>query len=140
MKNINCREGLWNRLLEFIRFGAVGGMMTILSFLLYAVMNEQLGMHYLLSNMLSYATAVLLSYFLNLRLTFKGSAGGLRRFVKYISMRVLFLGADSVLLFVTVHLLKADKYIAKIIITLVMILLTYFFSRQIFKNTSNTGK
>lgn len=130
--NTSDHNHYWEKLLEFIRFSAVGGAMTVLNFVLYTVLNEYAGMHYLLSNALSYAIAVVLSYFLNLRLTFKEKNGSSKSFLAYISMRVLFLGADSVLLFICVQWLGADKYIAKIVITFVMLLLTYSASRRIF--------
>ena len=134
------KNGKWKKWAEFIRYGFVGGSMTVFSFVLYIVMNEKLGLFYLFSNILSYSIAVVLSYFLNLWFTFKKKGVKIREFIQYIVMRVLFLGIDSIALFLCVQILGIDKYAAKILLTFTMLILTYTFSRKIFHQVSDKGR
>ena len=123
------------RCIEFIKFSAVGGAMTVLNFVLFYIMNEYWGMYYIVSNILSYIIAVVLSYFLNLWVTFnkkiKSRTAFIRSFAEYVMMRALFLGADSGLLYVAVQMIGVDKYLAKAVITVLMLFLSYSCSRAI---------
>ena len=134
------KNGKWKKWAEFIRYAFVGGSMTVFSFVLYIVMNEKLGLFYLFSNILSYSIAVVLSYFLNLWFTFKKKGVKIREFIQYIVMRVLFLGIDSIALFLCVQILGIDKYAAKILLTFTILILTYTFSRKIFHQVSDKGR
>jgi putative flippase GtrA len=118
---------------EFMKFCLVGGMMTIFNFTLYYIFNEFCGFHYLVSNLVSYAIAVTASYFINAAFTFKADPGEkrARKFFEYFVMRFAILGAESVLLFMTVDVAGIDKYVSKIIITGVMFLITFRLSRRI---------
>ena len=59
------------KIIEFVKFSFVGGIMTILNLVLFTLMVEFLKINYLVSNVLSYIIAITLSYFLNYIFTFK---------------------------------------------------------------------
>jgi putative flippase GtrA len=126
---------LKKRLLEFLKFGTIGALMTVLSLGLYAVFNEWCQFNYLVSNIISYAIAVVLSYFLNARFAFEvkieGKKENLLRLFRFSVMKLMFLVADSGLLFVLVNLLNVDKYWSKIFTTIILTALSYFVTRKI---------
>lgn len=116
-----------------MKFCLVGGTMTVFNFILYYIYNEFCGLHYLASNLVSYAIAVTASYFINAAFTFKANHGprGTKNFFEYFVMRFAVLGAESVLLFTMVDVAGIDKYGSKIIITGILFLVTFRLSKRI---------
>lgn len=123
------------KLIEFIRFGFVGGAMTVLSFALYYVFAEFFLMHYLLANIVSYTIAVVLSYFLNVRFSFRveiqDKKENLVKLIRYFIMKLAFLGVDSIFLFVMVQWIGIGQYLSKIITTIVLTIFSFAVTRMI---------
>ncbi|MDR2775901.1 MAG: GtrA family protein [Tannerella sp.] len=118
---------------EFIKFCLVGGMMTVFNFILYYIYNEFCDFNYLVSNLVSYAIAVTVSYFINVVFTFNANPHqkGIKKFFEYFLMRFAVLGVESLLLFTMVDIAGINKYGSKIIITGILFLITFRLSRRI---------
>lgn len=123
------------RLKEFILFGFIGAAMSALSLFLYYVLNERAGIHYILSNAISYSVAVGISYVLNATLTFREAtptgSNHAKKLVKYFGMKLAFLGLDSGCLYLLVDLLHQGRYLSKIITTVVLTAFSYITTRII---------
>lgn len=132
------------KFIEFIKFSIIGGIMTVLSLLLFYFFIELLNVEYLVSNILSYTIAVILSFFLNSKFTFNVSDQNFKvksvKIFKYTVMKLVMLLLDSILLFVLVDLLKFNVYFSKILLTIVLFLFTYSISKIIIEKGERNEK
>jgi putative flippase GtrA len=103
---------------QFISFGLIGGLNTILSLGIYWLV-VYLGGHYLLANAIAFAITVFISYVLNNIFTFKGEGKAewsLRTLLKvYVSYSITGLFLTSILLWVWTDCLGINENIAPII-------------------------
>lgn len=103
---------------QFISFGLIGGLNTILSLGIYWLV-VYLGGHYLLANAIAFAITVFISYVLNNIFTFKGEGKAewsLKTLFKvYVSYSITGLFLTSILLWVWTDCLGINENIAPII-------------------------
>lgn len=106
-------------IIQFIKFGFVGGINTVLSYAIYYVLCIILGFNYLLSQGIAWFITVFISYVLNNIMTF--SDGGstnwsIKNLVKvYISYSVTGLFLATFLSWIWVDVLSIEKAFAPII-------------------------
>lgn len=106
-------------IIQFIKFGFVGGINTILSYGIYYVLCIIMGLNYLLSQGIAWFITVFISYVLNNMMTFSDggkSEWSIRNLVKvYISYSVTGLFLATFLSWIWVDLLSINKAFAPII-------------------------
>lgn len=102
---------------QLVSFGFVGGIITVLSLLLYwGCVN--VGVHYQIANMIGFVITVALAYALNYKFTFKNGKekwsfkGLLKTYVSY-SLTGLFMAA--VLLYLWTQVLNVNEIIAPLL-------------------------
>ncbi len=126
---------------EFIIFSLIGGVMTLLSFGLLALFVEILKWNYVLANVISYIIVVIISYFANAKLTFnheiKDTKKEIKNIINFCIMKLIFLGLDTILLYGMVDKLKVNLYISKVILTIVLTIGSYIFSKKIINDKEN---
>lgn len=120
-------------LLQFIKFGIVGFLNTIISYVIYALLTY-LGVYYVISNIIGFIASVLNSFFWNNRYVFKKSDDEKRNpwwtlvktFLAYSSTGLVL---ANVLLVLFVDKLEISKYIAPTIILVVTIPLNFLINK-----------
>lgn len=113
-----------------VKFGAVGLINTAVDFLVFALVSELLLMSPATAQSVGYGAGVLCSFVLNHLITFsdakkEDATGQAMRFVRFIVVN----GASWVLSSALIHLLTQVgmwKYLAKLIVTGVTMVLNYF--------------
>lgn len=106
-------------IIQFIKFGIIGGMNTVLSLLIYWC-GIYLGVHYFLANTIGFVITVCISYVLNNLFTFRDKAEKvswsfaalIKVFVSY-SITGFFL--NNILLYISIDLLKISEVVAPVI-------------------------
>ena len=120
-------------IVQFIKFGFVGGINTVLSYAIYYVLCIILGLNYLLSQGIAWFITVFISYVLNNIMTF--SDGGstnwsIKNLVKvYISYSVTGLFLATFLSWIWVDILSIEKAFAPIINLLFTIPLNFLLNK-----------
>lgn len=111
---------------EIILYFFFGGLTTIINIIIYYIMIKS-GIHYIASNILSFAIAATISYYFNKKWVFllEDSKKEKQRFMKYVFVRIASISLDSILLLIAVEFLKQNQLISKIFISGGIILLTY---------------
>lgn len=106
-------------IIQFVKFGIVGALNTVLSYLIYYV-GIRIGFHYALSNFFAFLITVFVSFVLNGIFVFKenqiGKTGWFKALIKvYASYATTSLGLTTVLLWVQVDVLGWSEVIAPLI-------------------------
>ena len=127
---------LYDKYGSLLRYGFFGVVTVIINLLLYKLFLE-LNINYIISSIVSYFIASLISYYFNLLFVFKQKLckfkTELLRLFKYFSVRIGSVFVDTLLLYIAVEWLKGDEFISKILISILIIFITYFFNKKILK-------
>ena len=100
---------------QLIRFLLVGVVNTAIQYVVFVVLYEVVGINYLLASIAGYCLGVLNSYLLNRRWTFaSGNARILPEAVRFTTVNLLALGANTGLLFVLVSTQSIRPRIAQL--------------------------
>lgn len=115
---------------EFTRFIFWGGVNTLAGYLLYALL--LLFLQYLVAYTITYASGILVSYYLNSRFVFRREIA-VRKAVQYplVYLVQYLLGTGS--LYLLVRVLKVNKLVAPAIVILLTIPVTFLLGRRIIR-------
>lgn len=118
---------------ELIVYVIVGVLTTIVSLLSYYLFAYTLGMHYLISNFLSWVCAVVFAYFTNKVWVFQNYnftlSNVMKEIVAFIGARIVTLGVDMFIMFVMVDMLSLQDMVAKITVQVIVTILNYILSK-----------
>jgi putative flippase GtrA len=136
MKN-NIIYKLYKKYEEEINYVFIGGCTTLVSIGSYELFNL-IGIHHLVSNIISWVLAVTFAYFTNKAIVFKNKEKGLKQVIQFTGSRLVTLGMEEAILYIMIDLLSFDKLITKIIAQVVVFVSNYLFSKFIvFKKSKN---
>lgn len=116
----------------FITFCLIGGGMTLVNFALFYVLHE-MGVYYLAANIISTFIVLCISYYLHVLLTFRATsdAASVRSLWRYLIVRLVLLAVGNMLLYFLVDLCLFNVYLALLLTTVTMTLMTYGFTIKI---------
>ncbi len=131
-KVINCIVGLYDKYEEIINYLIIGLLTTIVSISTYAIFTNIIGLHYIVSSLLSFVLAVIFAFFSNKLFVFKTDFQMNIMFVEmyqFVKYRILSLGIDLLLMILMVEVLHINDLIAKILVQVVVVVINYIFSK-----------
>ena len=118
---------------EILCYLVVGGCTTLVNYGLYLALNRA-GLHYMLSNALAWCGAVAFAYFANGRWVYRSVARrGLREAGTFVLSRLFSLGLESALLLALVDLAHLGEELAKLPVSVVVVVVNYLTGRLIYK-------
>ena len=114
---------------RFIKFGLVGVLNTIINWILFILLNN-MGVYYIISNIIAYSISTLNSYLWNSKWVFKYNGNNVNQTTfKFIILNIIGLVLNTIILFLLVDIIKLPKIIALIITTWVVMILNYFINK-----------
>ena len=119
---------VWLRDHEFLRFLAVGGTNTFLTYVIYVAF--AMFLTYPMVYTVTYALGIFISYYLNARLVFKKELR-LRAALQYPVVYLVQYLIGLALLYLLVEIAHLSKFIAPILIVFVTVPITYVASRYV---------
>lgn len=121
-------------LYEIIKYFFFGILSTILNYILFIVF-LRIGIYYVISNIIAYALAVILSFGFNIKYVFKSqNQSRIYKLLKYIVIRIVLLTTDSLLLVFLVESIKMSIEWAKLAVFFILLVVNYLISKHwIFK-------
>lgn len=122
-----------NTLIQFFRFCVVGTVATVVDMGGFYILNENFGIHYLVSNIFSFICGLLTNFMLSYIWVFtkKGESKKVYDFTLFSVIGLIGLGFNSTIIFVLVEFLRMWEMYAKAIATGV-VLFWNFFARKRF--------
>ena len=125
-------EKLWNNT-ELVSYLFVGVATTVVNYVAYYIATRMLGMGVMAGTWAAWVLAVAFGYAANKAFVFhthcETTAALLREAGSFFAMRLVSLGMETVLMFVTVTLLGLNDLVMKLIVNIVVIILNYVFSK-----------
>ena len=112
-------------IIQFIKFGVVGGINTVLSLLIYWL-GIYLGIHYLVASIIAFIITIIISYILNNLLTFRNTGDKVHwsfvTFIKvFVSYSITGMFLNNLLLYVEIDVIEISEVIAPIVNILITV-------------------
>ena len=126
---------------ETILYIIFGIITSLLNILLFSIFNY-IGINYLISNIITLIIVKIVAYICNKMFVFKSRCNNFKElfleFIRFFFSRFITLLIDYFGLIIFIELFGIDKTISKIIITVVVVVINYFFGKKyVFKNSMN---
>ena len=116
---------------QFVLYCIIGLSGAMLDFLVYSALVKWGGVHYQIANAIGYTSGTLLSFTLNVLFNFKTRDWLPLRFLSFCAVAFIGWACSAGILYVTVGVLKLDKYVAKLATMAVVVLLQYNLNRLV---------
>lgn len=125
-------EKLWNNT-ELVAYLFAGVATTVVNYVVYFAATRGLGMGVMAGTWTAWVLAVAFGYAVNKAFVFRthceNTAALLKEAGGFFAMRLVSLGMETVLMFVTVELLGLNDLAMKLLTNIVVIILNYVFSK-----------
>lgn len=112
---------------EFIRFGIVGVINTVLSLIVYNIL-LWFDVNFLIANAFGYAIGILNGYILSSKIVFKKNMR-LENGSKFILTYISSFAIGSVILYLLVEIFNIDKRIAPLVVSAFNVIYNYFINK-----------
>lgn len=120
---------------EQLAYLVVGCGTTVINYAIYALLTGPLKLHYIASNVIGWIAAVAFSYFANGKWVYRSTANrGWKEAAAFAASRLFSLGLETVLLLLLVDLLHMDKLIAKLLVSVIVVIVNYLTGLLVFKH------
>jgi len=116
---------------QFVVYCLIGASGAILDFLVYSLLVKETQLHYEIANAIGYASGTVLSFFLNAHFNFKTRDALSLRFLLFCGVALLGWALSAGILYLTVGHMGWDKYLAKLVTIVAVMLLQYNLNRLI---------
>ena len=117
---------------EVINYLIVGFLTTCVSIVSYFIFRKVFHIYYIVSNILSWITAITFAYFANRKYVFNSNKEDkLKEFIEFVKYRILSLLIETALMYIMVDIFKLNDGLVKIIVQVIVIILNYIFSKFI---------
>ena len=135
MDRMNMIEKEKNYLLRYrseVIYIVVGGLTTLVNFVVYLLAGHIIGLHYLAANVIAWVAAVLFAYVANRTWVFQSrNTNIILELWLFVLSRVFSLVLESGLLFIAVAALHINDVAAKIVIAFVVVVCNYITGKWI---------
>ena len=125
-------EKLWNNT-ELVSYLFVGVATTLVNYVVYYLATRLLSMGVMAGTWTAWVAAVAFGYVANKAFVFHTHCDGalalLKEALGFFSMRLVSLGMETVLMYLTVTVLGLNDLVMKLVINIVVIILNYVFSK-----------
>jgi putative flippase GtrA len=123
------RTAGWLRVLEFVRFGAVGASSTILYLAVYGG-GVLVGVPFILAALAAFVLSAVCGYLLHHRWTFRTNAPTRRGLARWLMLQSTVLGCNLLALWALVVQAGIDRLLAQVLLLPLLPLATYLLSRR----------
>lgn len=125
-------EKLWNNT-ELVAYLFAGVATTVVNYVVYFIATRWMGLSVMPGTWVAWVLAVAFGYVVNKAFVFhthcKTAMELIREAGSFFAMRLVSLGMETVLMFVTVELMHMHDLVMKLIVNIVVIILNYVFSK-----------
>lgn len=115
---------------EIISYVFVGGMTTLINYVIYFLFLTQLHSEWLLANTIAWSGAVLFAFTINRNYVFQSKNNIYKEAIMFLLLRLFTLAIESCLLFILIQCMNINQMIAKVLVSFITIISNYVFCKQ----------
>ena len=131
--HIKVKNDTLKLLVQIFKFGIVGGIATIIDWIVYYIVYKFLHVNPLIANILSFLVSVIYNYSASVKWVFDVNKNKSKKkmFVEFITFSVIGLLITELLLHIGINILNMNAMLTKVIATLIVMVFN-FITRKIF--------
>ena len=95
---------------QILKFGVVGGIATIIDVGLYSLLTDLVGIHYAVSQVISFAISLAFNYWASIKWVFDAKKQTLKEALLFIGLSIVGLGMNELILWIGIDILGFKKY------------------------------
>ena len=120
-------------LMQIIKFIIVGGIATVIDYVLFFILHELLGINTIISNIISFTVSVIYNYIASVKWVFEvdESKDKKQQFIIFIVFSILGLLINTGIVYLCTDIIKLYSLIGKVIATSIVMIFN-FITRKIF--------
>lgn len=143
MQRVSDASTLWRRvplirqlflrvpiLEQFVKFGLVGVMNTVITFVVFTVLTKGFGVWYVAASGIGFAVGACNGFLINRRWTFSGHEGGSLAGLRWTIVQGCGLGVDLGIIYFCVHDAKLPELVGQAIAVIFVTTATFFVNRR----------
>ncbi len=117
---------------QILKFTVVGGFAFLIDYGLLYVLTEFIGIHYLISSIISFTVSVIFNYIMSITWVFDvNKKQGVKEFIVFIILSVIGLGINELIMYLMVDIIGIHYMISKLFSTGIVMVYN-FITRKIF--------
>ena len=128
-------KALYTKYREAVIYIIFGVLTTAVDFVTYILLTRLNVFDENVSNVISQAAAILFAFVTNKIFVFNDKTNGIKELTlqlfKFVSLRLITLGLNSILFYFMIDMLKINDIITKALVSVIVIILNYVFSKLI---------
>lgn len=114
-------------MMQILKFGVVGGIATVIDYVIFFILHEILGINTIISNTCSFTVSVIYNYIASVKWVFDvdESKNKKTQFILFIVFSVIGLGLNTIIVYVCTDIIKLYSMIGKVIATAVVMVFNF---------------
>lgn len=114
-------------MMQILKFGVVGGIATVIDYVIFFILHEILGVNTIISNICSFTVSVIYNYIASVKWVFDvdESKNKKTQFILFIVFSVIGLGLNTAIVYVCTDIIKMYSMIGKVIATAVVMVFNF---------------
>ena len=131
---------LYSKFRNLILYGIIGSCSSGLDFLLYTLLVEVFGWHYILSNCISVLAGITTSFTLNRNYNFKIKDKTRQRFAIFLTIGLCGMMVSNLILYLCVDILNWNKIVSKLLSIVLVVVFQFILNKYITFKPSNNNE
>lgn len=128
---IEVISNIYNKFRNLILYGIIGGISSGLDFLIYYLLVNIVGIHYLIANTCSILIGITTSFTLNRYYNFKVKDKTKQRFVIFLCVGLFGLLISTMILYICIQQLKLDELLSKLLSIVFVVVMQFIINKNI---------
>lgn len=128
---IEVISNIYNKFRNLILYGIIGGISSGLDFLIYYLLINIVGIHYLIANTCSILIGITTSFTLNRYYNFKVKDKTKQRFVIFLCVGLFGLLISTMILYICIQQLKLDELLSKLLSIVFVVVMQFIINKNI---------
>lgn len=114
-------------MMQILKFGVVGGIATVIDYVIFFILHEILGINTIISNTCSFTVSVIYNYIASVKWVFDvdESKNKKTQFILFIVFSIIGLGLNTIIVYVCTDIIKLYSMIGKVIATAVVMVFNF---------------
>ena len=131
MLAMNMIAALYRKFRDLILYGVIGCFTSALDFVVFTLLSEHVGLHYLLSNCISVLVGITTSFFLNRTYNFKVKDKTIRRFSVFLTVGLCGLMLSNLILWVGIDKMGIGSSLVKFLSIVLVVFFQFLLNKHV---------
>ena len=137
---LELNKTLYHKFHHLILYGIIGSFSSGLDFVIYTILVQVLGIHYLVANCISVLAGISTSFTLNRNYNFKVKDKTTRRFTIFLCVGLCGLMLSNAILYICINTFEMNKIVSKLLSIVLVVFFQFLINKYLTFKPVNHGE